>query len=77
MTLCLDFADFEQVKKFSSYFADFEQVKKLTVKLPWEKLDAYTSFFWTWPHVTDTPPWLLRPVRVSTSSELYLDTWLF
>ena len=24
-------------------------------------------------HVTGTPPWLLRPVKVSTSSELYLD----
>ena len=26
----LNFADFEQVKKFSSYFADFEQVKKFS-----------------------------------------------
>ena len=26
--------------------------------------------------VTRTPPWLLRPMRVSTSSELYPDTWL-
>ena len=24
-------------------------------------------------HVTGTPPWLLRPVKVSTNSELYLD----
>ena len=24
-------------------------------------------------HVTSTPPWLLRPVKVSTSSELYPD----
>ena len=49
-------------------------------KLPWEKLDAYPSFFflfWPLPHVTSTPPWLLRPVRVSTSSELYPNTWLF
>ena len=60
MTLCLNFADFEQfkVKKISSYFADFKQVKnlivilltldklkKLTIKLPWEKLDAYAFFF--------------------------------
>ena len=29
------------------------------------------------PHVTGTPPWLLRPMRVSTSSELYPDTWRF
>ena len=29
------------------------------------------------PHVTGTPPWLFRPMRVSTSSELYPDTWLF
>ena len=29
------------------------------------------------PHVTGTPPWLLRPVRVSNSSEYYPDTWLF
>ena len=28
-------------------------------------------------HVTGTPPWLLRPMRVSTSSELYPNTWLF
>ena len=27
--------------------------------------------------VTGTPPWLLRPMRVFTSSELYPDTWLF
>ena len=39
------FADFEQVKIFSSHFADFEQVKKLATKFPWEKLDAYASFF--------------------------------
>ena len=53
------------------------KLKKLTIKLPWEKLDAYASFFWPWPHVTGTPPWLLRPVKVSTSSELYPNTWLF
>ena len=29
------------------------------------------------PRVTGTPPWLLRPMRVSTSSELYPDTRLF
>ena len=29
------------------------------------------------PHVTGNPPWFLRLVRVSTSSEIYSDTWLF
>ena len=29
------------------------------------------------PHVSGTPPWLLRPMRVSISSELYPNTWLF
>ena len=29
------------------------------------------------PHVTGTPPWLLRPMRVSISSKFYPDTWLF
>ena len=33
--------------------------------------------FWSLIYVTGTPPWLLRPMRVSTSSELYPDTWLF
>ena len=33
--------------------------------------------FWLLPHVTSTSSWLLRPVRVSTSSELYLDARLF
>ena len=37
------FADFEQVKKPSSYFPDFEQVKKTGDKNPWEKLDVYAS----------------------------------
>ena len=57
------------------------KLRKLTTKIPWEKkLDAYASFFsffWPFPHVTGTPPWLLRPVRVFTSSELHPDTWLF
>ena len=54
------------------------KLKKLTTKLLWEKLDAYAFlFFWPLPHVTGTPPRLLRPVRVSTSSELYPNTWLF
>ena len=29
------------------------------------------------PCVNGTPPWLLRPVKVSTSSKLYPDTRLF
>ena len=29
------------------------------------------------PCVTGTPPWLLRPMKASTSSELYLNTELF
>ena len=53
MTLCLNFADFEQVKKISSYFADFEQVKNIS---------SYFADF--------EQPWLLRPVKVSTNSEL-------
>ena len=77
------FADFEQVKKCSSYFAGFGQAKIILLtlnkskKLPREKSDAYAFFlFRPLPHVTGTPPWLLRPMRVSTSSELYPDTWL-
>ena len=37
----------------------------------------YFLFFWPLPHVSGTSPWLLRPVRVSISSELYCNTWLF
>ena len=37
-------------------------------------LDAYESFL-PLLNVTGTPPWLLRPVRTSTSSELYPHTW--
>ena len=33
MTLCLNIADFEQVKKISSYFGDSEQVNNLIVIL--------------------------------------------
>ena len=56
--------------------AALNKLKKLTIKLPWKKLDAY-AFFWPWPHGTGTQLGLFRPVRVSTSSELYPDTWLF
>ena len=38
---------------------------------------CWCLFFWPSPHVTSTPPWLLRLVRISTSSELYPDTRLF
>ena len=70
------------------YFTDFEQViyilltlnrsKKTNSKTLWEKPDAYALlfFFRPLPHVTGTPPQLLR-LRVSTGSELYPDTWLF
>ena len=38
------FADFEQVKNFIVILLTLNKLKKLT-KLPWEKLDAYASFF--------------------------------
>ena len=68
------FADFEQIKIFSSHFADFEQVKKTSYKTPVGETGCLCIFFWPWPHVTGTPPWLLKPVRVSSISELYPDT---
>ena len=71
------FADFEQVKIFSSHLDDFEQVKKTSNKTPVGETGSLCIFFWPWSHVTGTPPWLLRPVKVSTSSELYPNTWLF
>ena len=68
-------ADFEQVK---NYFADFEQVKKTNSKTPVGETRYLCIFlFRPLPHVTGTSPWLLRPMRVSTSSELYPDTGLF
>ena len=72
-------SDVEQVKNLVVILLTLSKSKKLAVKLLWEKLDAYAffSFFGPLPHVTGTPPWLLRPKRVSTSSELYPDTWLF
>ena len=33
--------------------------------------------FWLLPHVTGTLPWLLRPLRISDSSELYLTLGFF
>ena len=40
-------------------------------------MPVHFFFFWPSPHVTGTPPRLLRPVRVSTWSELYPNTRLF
>ena len=39
------FPDFEQVKKLIVILLTLNKLKKLTIKLPWEKLDAYASFF--------------------------------
>ena len=73
------FADFEQVIIKISDFADFEQVIEaiLSTKLPWEKPDTKAFFLRPLPCVTGTPPWLLRPMKASTSSELYPNTGLF
>ena len=65
------FADFKQVRISSSHFADFEQVKKTINKITAGETGYLCIFFWPWPHVTSTPPQLLRPAMVSTSSELY------
>ena len=56
-------ADFEQVKKLCTYFADFEQVKKTSSKTPMGETGCLYIFFLfrPLPHVTGTPPWLLRP----------------
>ena len=69
--------------KFNSHFADFEQVEKIKTS---QKLALQNSLRRNWMpeqlsglliHVTGTPPWLLRSVKVSTSSELYPDCfWL-
>ena len=74
-----------------SHFAGFEQFiieivillilnksKNLTAKPPLRETGCIgISFLRPLPCVTSTPPWLLRPMRVSTSSELYPNTWLF
>ena len=39
------FANFEQVKNLIVILLTLSKLKKLTKKLPWEKLDAYASFF--------------------------------
>ena len=48
-----------------------------TTKFPWEKPDTWAFLGGLLPCVTGTSPWLLRPVKVSTSSELYPDALLF
>ena len=72
-----EMAGFGMAASDLSYFADFEEVKKINKKTPLGETGCLCIFSWPWPHVTGTPPWLLRPVKVSTSSELYPDTWLF
>ena len=66
------FADFEQVIIKISYFADFEQEQNSLGRnrIPRQFLGPLLS-------VTGTPPQLLRPVRVSTGSELYPNTGFF
>ena len=66
------FADFEQFKIKISHFADFEQEQNSLGRnrIPRHVLRPL-------PCVTGTPPQLLRPVRVSTGSELYPDTGFF
>ena len=63
------FADFEQVIIKISHFADFEQEQN---SLGRNRIPRH--FLRPLPCVTGTPPQLLRPVRVSTGSELYPDT---
>ena len=59
------------------YFANPEQVKKQ----PYNKTSlgetGCLSIFGPPPRVTGTPSWLLRPMKFSTSSELYLNMRLY
>ena len=74
------FADFEQVIIKISHFADFEQViiKLVINKTPLGETRYRGIFFLRpLPCVTRTPTQLLRPVRVSTGSELYPNTGFF
>ena len=66
------FADFEQVIIKISHFADFEQEQN---SLGRSRIPRHQRR--PLPCVTDTPPQLLRPVMVSTASELYTDTGFF
>ena len=66
-------------KKVHTHFADFEQV---ITKISHQQNSIGRNriprhFLRPLPCVTDTPPQLLRPVRVSTGSELYPDTGFF
>ena len=70
------FADFGQVIIKINHFADFEQVIiKITKKSSRNRIPRH--FLRPLPCVTGTPPQLLRPIRVSTGSELYPDTGFF
>ena len=73
------FADFEQFIIKISHFADFEQVKQYYQQNSLGRTGCLGIFVFLRPTpcVTGTPPWLLRPVKASTSSELYSDTRLF
>ena len=73
------FADFEQVIIKISHFSDLEEV---ITKISHQQNSIGRNriprhFLRPLPCVTGTPPQLLRPVRVSTGSELYPDTGFF
>ena len=83
------FVDFEQVINKVSHFANFEQVinkisHSATLNKPYKQYYQPNFlgrsrmprhyFLRLLPCVTDTPPWLFRPAKASTSSELYPDT---
>ena len=72
-------------KKAHTHFADFEQVI-IKIRHFTAFVQEQNSLGGNWiprhflrplPCVTDTPPQLLRPVRVSTSSELHPNTGFF
>ena len=72
------FADFEQAITKISHFAAFEQVKQYYQQNSFGRNRMPRHFFLRpLPCVTGTPPWLLRPMKASTSSELYPNTGLF
>ena len=82
------FAGFGRVLIKYGHFGDLEQVKNILLtmnkpKTPNSKTPVREAgylcifLFRPLPRVTGTPPWFLRPMRVSTNSELYPDTWLF
>ena len=70
------FADFEQVLIKLDILLTLNKLSNTINKLPWSNQMPRHSFFWGHYPVTRTPPWLLRPVKASTSSELYPDTRL-